>query len=110
MKILSDDPVFPYKTTKLKAFYTKSEIDGLFAKRGIKDTHWLWDPEHYEVFVQFKIVEKIDEVLLEVSARLRRPPFGSIVVLVYTNQRFWLSLNTLRIFKSNLYCEVTSFS
>ncbi len=81
MKIFSDDPILPYKTAKLKAFYTKSEIDGLFAIRGIKDTHWLWDPEHYEVFVQFKIVEKIDEVSLEVSAKVKAPaiwePSGS---------------------------------
>ncbi len=73
MKIYSDDPNLPYKTTKLKALYTKSEIDGLFAKWGIKDTYWRGDPEHNEVFVQFKIVEKIDEVSLEVSAKVEAP-------------------------------------
>ena len=42
MKIYSDDPNLPYKTTKLKALYTKSEIDGLFAKWGVKDVYWHW--------------------------------------------------------------------
>ena len=51
MKIYSDDPNLPYKTTKLKALYTKSEIDGLFAKWGVKDVYWRWDPEHNDVFV-----------------------------------------------------------
>ena len=32
LKIYSDDPNLPYKTTKLKALYIRSEIDGLFAK------------------------------------------------------------------------------
>ena len=40
MKIYSDDPNLPYKTTKLKALYTKSEIEGLFAKWGVKDAYW----------------------------------------------------------------------
>ena len=58
MKIYGDDPNLPYKTTKLKALYIKSEIDGLFAKWGVKDVYWRWDPERNEVFVQFKIVEE----------------------------------------------------
>ena len=37
MKIYVDDPNLPYKTTKLKALYPESEIDGLFAKWGVKD-------------------------------------------------------------------------
>ena len=41
MKIYSDDPNLPYKTTKLKALYTKSEIEGLFAKWGVKDARAL---------------------------------------------------------------------
>ena len=39
MKIYSDDPHLLHKTTKLKALYTKSEIDGLFAKYGVKDVY-----------------------------------------------------------------------
>jgi hypothetical protein len=42
LKIYSDDPNLPYKTTKLKALYTKSEIDGLFAKSGVKDPSGLY--------------------------------------------------------------------
>ena len=50
MKIYSDDPNLTYKTTKLKALYTKSEIDGLFAKWGVKDVYWHWDPGHNGIF------------------------------------------------------------
>ena len=73
MKVYSDDPNLPYKTTKLKALYTKSEIDGLFAKWGVKDVYWRWDPEHNDVFVQFKIVEEIDGLPLQVSAKVEAP-------------------------------------
>ena len=54
MKVYSDDPNLPYKTTKLKALYTKSEIDGLFAKWGVKDVYWHWDPEHNDVFCSLR--------------------------------------------------------
>ena len=73
MKIYSDDPNLPYKTTKLKALYTKSEIDGLFAKWGVKDVYWHWDPEHNDVCVQFKIVEEIDGSPVDVSAKVEAP-------------------------------------
>ena len=74
MKIYSDDPNLPYKTTKLKALHTKSEIDGLFAKWGVKDVFWHWDPDHNDVFVLFKIVEEIEGVPLQVSAKVEAPP------------------------------------
>ena len=73
MKVYTDDPNLPYKTTKLRALYTKSEIDGLFAKWGVKDVYWHWDPEHNDVFVQFKIVEEIDSLPLQVSAKVEAP-------------------------------------
>ena len=73
MKIYGDDPNLPYKTTKLKALYTKSEIDGLFAKWGVKEVYWHWDPEHNDIFVQFKIAEEIDGVLLQVSPKVESP-------------------------------------
>jgi hypothetical protein len=73
LKIYSDDPNLPYKTTRLKALYTKSEIDGLFAKWGVKDVYWHWDPEHNDVCVQFKIVEEIDGIALDVSAKVEAP-------------------------------------
>ncbi|MEM2098314.1 MAG: hypothetical protein QXU99_01010 [Candidatus Bathyarchaeia archaeon] len=44
MKIYSDDLNLPYKTTRLKALYTKSKIDGLFAKCSVKDVYWHWAP------------------------------------------------------------------
>jgi hypothetical protein len=59
--------------TKLKALCTKSEIDGLFAKWGVKDTYWRWDPDHNDVFVQFKIAEEVDGVPLQVSAKVEAP-------------------------------------
>jgi hypothetical protein len=73
LKIYSDDPNLPYKTTKLKALYTKSEIDGLFDKWGVKDVYWHWDPEHNDVCVQFKIVEEIAVTPLDVSAKVEAP-------------------------------------
>jgi hypothetical protein len=73
LKIYSDDPNLPYKTTKLKALYTRSEIDGLFAKWGVKDVYWRWDPEHNDVFVQFKITEELDGVNPQVSAKVEAP-------------------------------------
>jgi len=73
LKIYSDDPNLPYKTTRLNALYTKSEIDGLFAKWGVKDVYWHWDPEHNDVFVQFKIAEDVDGLALQVSAKVETP-------------------------------------
>ncbi len=73
MKIYSDDPNLPYKTTKLRALYTKSEIDGLFAKWGVKDVFWHWDPEGNSVYVLFKIVEEIEGVVQQYPARVNAP-------------------------------------
>lgn len=73
MKIYTDDPNLPYKTTTLKAPHTKSEIDGLFAKWGVKDVYWKWNPEANNIFVQFKIVETIDGIPMEVSAKVQAP-------------------------------------
>jgi len=73
LKIYSDDPNLPYKTTKLKALYTKSEIDGLFAKWGVKDVFWRWDLEHTDVFVLFKIVEEVESVPQQFSAKVEAP-------------------------------------
>ena len=73
MKIYSDDPNLPYKTTKLKALYTKSEIDGLFAKWGVKDVFWHWDPEGNSVYVLFKIAEEIEGVVQQFPTRVDAP-------------------------------------
>ena len=32
MKIYTNDPNLPHKTTRLNALYTRAEVDGLFAK------------------------------------------------------------------------------
>ena len=73
MKIYTDDPALPYKTTKLNALYTKSAIDGILAKWGIKDVYWRWDPDHNEVFIQFKIVETVDSHPMNVTAKVEAP-------------------------------------
>jgi len=73
MKIYTDDPNLPYKTTKLNALHTKSEIDGLFARWGLKDTYWHWDPETNDVFIMFKIQEEINGIPVKVSARVECP-------------------------------------
>lgn len=73
MKSYSDDPNLPYKTTKLKALYTKSEIDGLFAKWGVKNVYWHWDLEGNDVYAVFKISEEIDGFPVNVSARVDCP-------------------------------------
>ena len=73
LKIYSDDPDLPYKTTKLKALYTRSEIDGLFAKWGVKDVYWHWDLEDNDVYAIFKIKEEIDGYPVNVSARVECP-------------------------------------
>lgn len=73
MKIYSDDPNLPYKTTRLNALYTRSEIDGLFARWGVKDVYWHWEPEANNVYVMFKIREEINEIPINVSARVDCP-------------------------------------
>jgi hypothetical protein len=73
MKIYTDDPNLPYKTTKLNAQYTRSEIDGLFAKWGVKDVYWHWSPEDNDIYVMFKIKEEIDGIPINVSAKVECP-------------------------------------
>jgi hypothetical protein len=59
LKIYTDDPNLPYKTTKLNSKYTQMEINGLFGKWGITDYAWKWNPEQNEIFVEFKFSETI---------------------------------------------------
>lgn len=73
MKIYSDDPYLPYKTTKLSAQHTKMEIDGILAKWGIKDSAWRWDPEHNEIFIEFKISEMIKGISVNAIVRVDAP-------------------------------------
>lgn len=72
-KIYTDDSYLPYKTTRLNALYTKAQIDSLFAQWGVKDVYWHWSPEDNDVYVMFKIVEEIDGVPVNVSARVECP-------------------------------------
>jgi hypothetical protein len=73
LKIYSDDPNLPYKTTRLNALYTKAEVDGLFARWGVKDVYWHWAPEENDVYVMFKIKEEINGIPVNVSARVDCP-------------------------------------
>ena len=73
MKIYSNDPNLPYKTTRLNALYTQSEINGIFARWGVKDVYWYWEPEANNVYVMFKINEEINEITINVSARVDCP-------------------------------------
>jgi hypothetical protein len=72
-KIYSDDPNLPYKTTKLGALYTRSEIDGLLAKWGIKDSMWHWEPEKNDVFLVFKFTETFTNYSVTPTIRLEAP-------------------------------------
>jgi hypothetical protein len=74
MKIYTDDPLLEYKTTRLNALYTKSEIDGIFAKYGIKDVFWHWNPDQNDVYVMFKIEEDIEGVHNVLSVKVEAYP------------------------------------
>jgi hypothetical protein len=73
MKIFSDDPIVPYKSTHLSAAYSKTEIDAILAKYGIKQTMWNWDPEHNSVFLEFKISETIQGIPVNPIIRIDAP-------------------------------------
>ena len=72
-KIYSDDPNVPYKSTKLTALYTRTEIDGLLAKWGIKRSGWDWEPEINRIYIEFQYEEVIDGVRLSPLARVEAP-------------------------------------
>lgn len=76
MKIYTDDPLLEYKTTKLPALHSRHEIDGLFAKYGIKKTAWNWNIEQNEVYVIFELEESIEEGKppIKLSARVDAYP------------------------------------
>lgn len=73
MKIYTDDPNLPYKTTHLNSLQSKTQIDGLFAKWGIKKTAWNFDPDHNNVYVLFEIEENIEDKPMKVSAKVEAP-------------------------------------
>lgn len=69
-KIYTDDMNVPYRTTKCTAIYTKSEIDGVLAKFGIKKSGWNWEPEANDVYIIFHIKETINGLNIEVPVRI----------------------------------------
>ena len=77
MKIYSDDPNLPYKTTKLKVLYTKSEIGGLFAKWGVKVFIGIGTLSTTMFLFSSKLPRKSTESLCMFQLRLKPPPFGT---------------------------------
>jgi hypothetical protein len=55
MKIFSDDPLVPYKTTKIDPITTKHETDGLLARWGIKRVFWDWNIDIGKVTLMFDL-------------------------------------------------------
>lgn len=73
MKIYSNDPEVPYKTTKINAQRTRGEIDGVLARWGIKKVAWNWDPHNNIVELQFQISELIDDRTVEPIVKVEPP-------------------------------------
>jgi hypothetical protein len=61
-KIYSDDPLVHYKNSTISPERTRAEIDGILAEWAVKDTQWHWDPQHNDVFLQFRIEELVKDV------------------------------------------------
>jgi hypothetical protein len=60
-KIYDDDQIVPYKTTKITALGSRSDIDGLLAKWGVKKTGWDWSPEEDRIILIFNLPEKFGD-------------------------------------------------
>jgi hypothetical protein len=73
MKIYSDDPLVHYKNSTVPPERTKSEIDGILAEYGTVDVWWHWDPAHNDIYVNFRVEEIVDEILIRVSVKLPCP-------------------------------------
>ncbi len=73
MKIYSDDPMVPYKSTAIPPSQSRAEIDGLLARWGIRDSGWRWSPETLEVFVTFQIKETINGKESSPLVRIQAP-------------------------------------
>lgn len=73
MKLYTDDRLVPYKTTTISPMGTKSDIDGLLAKFGIKKTMWEWDLENNKVAVTFQISEVIQDRTVEPIVKVEPP-------------------------------------
>lgn len=73
IKIYSDDPYVHYKDSEISPERTKANIDGVLAEWQVKDILWHWDPEHFDISVQFKIEEIIDSLPVSVVVRVECP-------------------------------------
>jgi len=73
MKIYSDDPAVPYKTTKIDPRTTKSEIEGLLARWGIKKVGWDWDLENARCILEFQYIESIGNTPIAQWVKLEAP-------------------------------------
>jgi hypothetical protein len=72
-QIFSNDPVVPYKTTKINPLTTKAEIEGLLARWNIKKYAWNWDPENSDITLNFQVTEIIEEKEVNVVVQLECP-------------------------------------
>jgi len=73
VKIYSDDSLVHYKNSEIAPERTKAEIDGILAEWQVKDTYWRWNPTQNDVFVQFKIDEKINGLPTSVVIKVACP-------------------------------------
>jgi hypothetical protein len=73
VKIYSDDPLVHYKNSEIAPERTRAEIDGILAEWAVKDTYWRWNPGQNDVFVQFKIEEKINDLPSSVVVKVVCP-------------------------------------
>jgi hypothetical protein len=72
-QIFTNDPVVPYRNTTIPALTTKSEIDGLLARWGIKKSAWDWDLENGKVTLNFQVNEVIEGKEVQVVVELAAP-------------------------------------
>jgi uncharacterized protein YicC (UPF0701 family) len=73
VKIYSDDPDLPYKTTEINALRTKAEIEGLLVRWGITKYAWDWNPPHNIVKLEFQINEKFGDSTISPMILLHCP-------------------------------------
>lgn len=106
MKIYSDDPLVHYKNSTINPERTRNEIDGLLAEWQVKDTAWHWDPTHNDIWVGFKLEEKINDAFVYVGVKAicpivwdrakprARPPQPEQVNLRVSMRALWWFLKT----------------
>jgi hypothetical protein len=73
LKIYVDDPAVPYKSTKIDPRTTKSEIEGLLARWGIKKAGWEWDLESGKATLEFQYSEMIDNTAVSQWVKVEAP-------------------------------------